>query len=352
MKAARYYGPGDVRIEQVPDPHPPGKGEVMLQIHMGSLCGTDVSQFKQATLVPLTEAHPVSGHVGPVILGHEVVGTVVEKGPDVVDLALGDRVVPGAGMWCGTCPRCQEGRSNICERSYLLGIHADGGLAQLAKFPAKMCIPVPAACSDEAAAIAQPCAVALHALRRAGISSGQTIALFGIGGIGSLLLAALLMQERACRIVAIDVDPARLATAAALGAIAQIDARMSDVVRAVGHWTSGRGVDVAIEASGLPETMGQALSVVRKGGKLLQIGIPSRPVPLIMEEAVVGEKEIVTTNGQICGVDLPAALHLLTTTDLLARVGFCVIALERLVDDGLVPLVEQRAGGKVIVTIV
>ncbi len=351
MQAARYYGPGDVRIEQVPDPRPPGTGEVVLQIHLGALCGTDASQFKETTMVPLAAPHPVSGHVGPVILGHEVVGTIVEKGPEVVDLALGERVVPGAGRWCGTCPRCQEGRSNICERSYLFGIHADGGLAQFATFPAKMCIPVPAACPDEAAVLAQPCAVALHALRRAAISPGQTVALFGVGGMGSLLLAALTVQERAAGLIALDVDPARLALATVLGATEVIDAHASDPVQAIQQVTAGRGVDVAIEASGRPEAIAQALTVVRNGGKLLQVGIPGRPVSLMLDAAVLGEKEIVTTNGHVCGIDLPAALHLLATTALASRLGSRVIPLSHLVNEGLVPLVEQRAGGKVVINI-
>src|SRR2546427_7667795 len=134
MKAAVYYGPGDVRIEDVREPEPPGPAEVVIQVKMGSLCGTDASQYKAATMVPLDGPHRVSGHSGPVILGHEVVGVVVARGSEVTHLEIGQRVVPGAGWWCGECPRCKEGRINICENYYLYGIHANGGLAEFARF--------------------------------------------------------------------------------------------------------------------------------------------------------------------------------------------------------------------------
>src|SRR5215472_204351 len=194
MKAAVYYGPGDVRIEGVREPGPPGPEEVVLRVKMGSLCGTDASQYKAATMVPLHGPHRSSGHAGPVILGHEVVGVVVARGSGVTHLEIGQRVVAGAGWWCGVCPRCQEGRINICENYFLYGIHTNGGLAEFATFPAQMCLPVPADCADEAAAIAQPCAVALQAQA----AGGQNV-------------------------IVIDVEPGRLAVAKQLGAITQID---------------------------------------------------------------------------------------------------------------------------------
>ncbi len=352
MKAAVYFGPGEVEIKQVPEPGPPGPDEVVIRVRMGSLCGTDASQFKAATMVPLAHPHPASGHMGPVILGHEVVGTVIEKGRKVAHLEVGDRVVPGAGMWCGACLQCREGRTNICQRYYLFGIHADGGLAELARVPAKMCIPVPGGCSDEAAAMGQPCAVALHALHRGGIKPGQTIALFGVGSIGSLLLAVMQAQaEDSQCVIAVDLGPARLDAARMLGASYRIDARSDDPVAAIRELTDGEGVDVAIDATGMPETIAQALAAVRRGGRLLQVGIPIHPASLAMDQAVQHEKDVVTTNGQVCGVDLPRALDLLAATDLAARIGYRVIALDALVQEGLVPLAEHRAVAKILVDI-
>ncbi len=352
MKAAVYYGPGDVRIEGVREPGPPGPEEVVLQVKMGSLCGTDASQYKAATMVPLHSPHRSSGYSGPVILGHEVVGIVVARGSGATHLEIGQRVVPGAGWWCGVCPRCQEGRINICEHYYLYGIHTNGGLAEFAVFPAQMCIPVPVGCTDEAAAIAQPCAVALHALSRGNIAAGQTIVLFGVGSIGSLLLATLQAQAAGGQnVIVVDVEQGRLAVAKKLGATTQIDARLSDPVAAIDELTDGRGVDVAIDATGVPGTIAHALTSVRRGGRLLQVGIPITPVSLVLDTAVMQEKEIITANGQVCTVDLPQALELLSTTDLAQSIGYRVIGLDRLVEEGLVPLVEHRATAKVVVAI-
>ena len=119
-----------------------------------------------------------------------------------------------------------------------------------------MCIPVPVDCTDEAAAIGQPCAVALHALSRGGITVDQPIALFGVRSIGSLLLAAIQAQAAGVqRVIALDVEQGRLNTARGLGESYQIDARSLDPVAVIGELTSGHGVDVAIDGTGVPETI-------------------------------------------------------------------------------------------------
>src|SRR6266567_8271970 len=171
MKAAVYHGPLDVRVEEVPEPGPLGPDEALLAPLVGSLCGTDVTEYVAGPkMIPLHHAHSVSEHQGPVVLGHEFVGIVQAVGAAVTGLRVGQRVVPGAGTWCGTCPPCLAGRTNICERSALYGIHTHGGLAERVKVPARMCVAVPEACSNEAAALAQPCAGAIHAIGRSGIT--------------------------------------------------------------------------------------------------------------------------------------------------------------------------------------
>jgi (R,R)-butanediol dehydrogenase/meso-butanediol dehydrogenase/diacetyl reductase len=302
-------------------------------------------------MVPLHERHPVSGHLGPVILGHEVVGIVAATGEGVDDLSVGQRVVPGCGWWCGACPACRAGRINICQDYFVYGISANGGLAEWFNVPAKLCVPVPQACSTEAAAMAQPCAVALHALRRGEIREGQTIALFGVGGVGSLLLASLRAQQAAVSVLAVDVAAQRLAVARALHATAALDGETCDPVGAILEMTGGRGVDVAIEATGVPQTAARALSAVRRGGTLLQVGIPPDLTSLPLAQAVLQEKNLVTTNGQVTPVDLPRALSLLTETDLAARVGCRVIPLDDVVEGGLRPLAEHVAPAKVLVRI-
>ena len=137
-------------------------------------------------------------------LGHEFTGTVLAAGTDTGGLREGDRVVSGAGVSCGECGWCRAGRTNLCASYYTLGLQADGGLAELVCTPASICHRVPDACSDEAAAMAQPLAVALHAVARSGVGAGETVAVIGAGGIGALVIFAA--AARGARVIAIDVD--------------------------------------------------------------------------------------------------------------------------------------------------
>jgi len=354
MKAAVYHGRLDVRVEEVPEPGPPGPEDIVLAPLMGSLCGTDVTEFVMGPkMIPLHHAHPVSGHQGPVILGHEFMGIVMEVGSAVTGLQVGQRVAPGAGMWCGVCPLCLDGRTNICERAVLYGIHTHGGLAGRVTVPARMCLAVPESCSDEAAALAQPCAVAIHALGRIGIEPGQRVALFGVGGIGGFLLAALLARTQGdLSLIVVEVDERKRHFVERLGASASTFIITDELTEtAIWDLTAGRGVDLAIEASGSPTAVQQALAVVRKGGTLLQVGIPAGRVSLPLERLVPREVSIVSTNGMICDVDLPRALALLSQTDLATRITDRIISLERFVPDGLEPLALHEVLGKVLVHI-
>jgi (R,R)-butanediol dehydrogenase/meso-butanediol dehydrogenase/diacetyl reductase len=280
-------------------------------------------------------------------------GIVIEIGFAVADLHVGQRVVPGAGRWCGICPLCLAGRTNICERAVLYGIHTHGGLAEQVKVPASMCSAVPEACSNEAAALAQPCAVAMHALDRVGIEPGQRVALYGIGGTGGFLLAALLAETQGdLSLIVVEVDERKRHFVERLGA-PDSTFIITDELTETAIWdlTAGRGVDLVIEASGSPTAVQQALAAVGKGGMLLQVGIPTGRVSLPLGQVVPREVSIVTTNGMICDLDLPKALTLLSQTDLATQIIDRIISLERLVPDGLEPLALHEVLGKVLVQI-
>src|ERR1700742_4580137 len=229
MRAAVYHGAGDVRIEAATDPGDPGPGEVLIAPSMAAICGTDASEYAHGPhMIPLHERHPGSGHVGPLILGHESVGRVEALGDGVDGLSVGDRVVSGAGVSCGQCAWCQAGRTNLCATYYTLGLSAPGGLADRVISPASILVGVPDAVDDVGAAMAQPLAVAIHALDRGGVGPGLTVAVLGIGGIGGFLIGGAGPREPA-KLIAVDVDPAKLALASALGASETIDARGADV---------------------------------------------------------------------------------------------------------------------------
>lgn len=349
MKAAIYHGRRDLRIESVPEPARPGPDEVLLEVLRGAICGTDVSEYLHGPFfVPLAQRHPASGHLGPTILGHEFVGRVVEVGAAVDGIAVGQRVVPGAGMWCGQCESCRAGRTNLCARYYTLGLNTHGGLAERVAVPARMCRPVPERCGDDAAAMAQPLAVALHAVRRSGAAPGQSVALMGVGGIGTFMLAAARAQGLA-PITVIDIDDERLAKAARLGATHLVHARREDPLGRIRELTDGAGVHVFLEASGAPHGPALALDAVRQGGQVLLVGLQDEPRALDLRRMVLREVNVATTVAHVCDVDLPEALNILAETDLVSAALDRVIPLDGLVGEGLLAMAEGRAKGKIVV---
>jgi (R,R)-butanediol dehydrogenase/meso-butanediol dehydrogenase/diacetyl reductase len=349
MKAAVYHGAGDVRIESVPDPGPPGPGELLIEVTRSGICGSDAGEFQHGPRqVPLHTRHPHSGHVGPMVLGHEFAGRVIGVGPDVAGFEAGQRVACGAGISCGACEWCRHGRTNLCARYHTIGLQVDGGLAELVRAPAGICTPVPDECTDDAAAMAQPLAVALHALDRAGINSGSTLAVIGVGGIGSFIAGAA-ARRGVADLLAIDVDHHRLEAARRLGARVAIDAGTGVVAEAVRAETGGEGVEAVIEASGTAEGLSEALRIVRRGGRLVVVGLQDVPRAVDLFDLSLREVDLIGTVAHVCRTDLPAAVDMLATTPLASLVLDRVIPFDRLVPDGILALTEHRARGKILV---
>ena len=348
MRAARYYGSGDVRIESVPVPAP-GPGEVLVRVLRSGICGTDASEYLHGPImVPVTSRHPNSGHQGPMTIGHEFVGTVVEAGPGAED-SLGRRVATGAGVSCGTCRWCRRGRTNLCAAYWTLGLNADGGMAEYAVIPVSTCVAVPLGCSDDSAGLAQPLAVGLHAARRAGVRRGDTVVLIGAGAIGCFILCGL-TNHRPERIIVLDVDQGRLATAKRLGATETRDVSCrEDPVELVRELTDGTGADVVVEATGTDGAAQHALRMAARGGRVLSVGLPDGPQSIALAEATLREVDLATTVAHVCAEDVPEALRLLADGSLVELTLDRVIGLDALVPEGLEALVRRRLRGKVLV---
>jgi threonine dehydrogenase-like Zn-dependent dehydrogenase len=338
MKAAVYHGPGEIRIESIDDPNRARDGELVIEVARAAICGTDSSEWAHGPLL----ARP------PVVLGHEFVGRVVDVGAQTTDFSVGDRVVSGAGISCGECEWCRAGRTNLCAEYRTIGLHVDGGLAEYVRSPGFVCRHVPDGVSDEAASLAQPLAVALHAVRRSGLQSGQACAVIGVGGIGAFIVAAAAARG-ASPLIALDIDDARLETARALGAHVSVNVRERSLADAILEHTAGDGAHVVIEASGTAGGPAAALAAARRGGRVLIVGLQAAPRELDLFSFTVREVDLVTTLAHVCDVDLPDALALLDATELAEVVIDRVIALDDLVDDGIRPLAEGSATGKIVV---
>jgi len=340
VKAAVFHGPRDVRIENVSDPERPAAHEVVLEVTRAAICGTDSSEWDHG---------PILCRPG-VVLGHEFVGRVTDLGNEVDGLRAGDRVVSGAGISCGRCAWCLRGRTNLCAEYRTLGLQVDGGLADFVTSPASICRPVPEACDDDAAAMAQPLAVALHALSRVAQRADDAVAVIGAGGIGSFIVAGASHAAVDGRVVAIDVDASRLTTASALGATETADAAGRDLSELLLELSDGVGFDVVIEASGNPQAPAGAIAGARRGGRVLLVGLHGAPREIDLTRMILREVDVFTTVAHVCDSDLPAALELLATSDVAAVTAGPRIPLEALVEEGLRPLAERRAAGKILVT--
>ncbi|MEW2503358.1 MULTISPECIES: zinc-binding dehydrogenase [unclassified Amycolatopsis] len=344
MRAAVYHGRQDVRIEEVPLPRL-RDGEVLVAVRRSGICGSDATEWAAGPkMVPLTRRHPGSGHLGPMIIGHEFVGEIVDGGEG---FAAGDLVAAGAGVSCGQCDRCGEGRTNLCRRYYTLGLNAPGGLAEYVAAPAGMLRPIPAGVSLDHAGLAQPLAVGLHAARRAGVRPGDSVVVIGAGAIGSFVLAGLRHLDDA-DVTVVDFAGDKLDRAARLGATRTVDAA-GDVVEAVRELTGGRGADVVIEASGAPGQFENALRMVTDGGRILAVGLPKQAPVVDLFGLVLREITVESTVAHVCGADLVPALEILSAGVLGAELLDSVIGLDELTDRGLARLAAGGVDGKVLI---
>ncbi|MFF2082891.1 zinc-binding dehydrogenase [Nocardia sp. NPDC058176] len=314
MQAAVYHGPRDIRLEEVDVPTP-GAGEALVRVLRSGICGTDASEWTAGPKTfPVQRRHPHSGHLGPIIPGHEFVGEIVEADPDS-RFATGSLVACGAGVWCGRCRRCGEGRTNQCTQYRTLGLNVHGGMAEFVAAPTKTLRPLPTGLALDHAGLAQPLSVGIHAARRSGARAGDNVVIIGAGAIGSFVLAGL-RHLGEFDITVIDFPGSRLDRAQRLGAdrtLTPSESIGADVADAL----DGRKPDVVIEASGAPGQLAAALEMVIDGGRVQAVGIPKDKPALDMHSMIFREITLDTTLAHVCDTDLPAALHILAADPLL-----------------------------------
>jgi L-iditol 2-dehydrogenase len=267
MQAQVLHAVGDMRFETVPQPQP-GPGQVLVRVAFCGVCGSDIPR----TFVK-------GAYRFPIIIGHEFAGVIERCGPSVAGWAPGDRVAVFPLLWCGRCPACEQGQYVQCTGYDYLGSRSDGAFAEFIVAPQQNLVAAPAGVSLAAAAMTEPAAVALHAVRRAGAVVGQTVAIFGAGPIG-LMTAQWARIMGAARVMLFDIVPEKLAQARALGFPLAFDSRQVDPVQVVERETAGLGAQVCIEAAGVPPTTLQALAATRRGGRVVLLGNPAADVTL------------------------------------------------------------------------
>ena len=301
MLAVLWHARVDVRVEEVPPPAPPGPGELQLRVRWCGICGTDLEEWLSGPVfIPADVPHPLTGARAPLVLGHEFAGVVVAAGAGVTGPLPGQRVAVDTIVSCGDCHWCQRGQVTRCPDLGALGLHGDGGLAELCNAPARMCLPVPDSVADDEAALAEPLAVAVRALRRGGLQPGERVAIVGLGAVGLMALQAAIAFG-ADSVAVVEPLPERRALAMRLGADRHVTAGEAAVVAA----------DVAIECAGTPEAIETAIRALRAGGRAVVLGIGTRPAAVPPLDLVVGEKSIIGSLSHVWDSDFRIALGLL-----------------------------------------
>ncbi|SIJ30624.1 theronine dehydrogenase-like Zn-dependent dehydrogenase [Mycobacteroides abscessus subsp. bolletii] len=345
MTAAVYYGPHDIRIENVPVPTPIDD-QVLVRVLRSGICGTDATEWVAGPKTfPVTHRHPNSGHLGPLIPGHEFVGEVTVADSNS-GFSVGDLVASGAGVWCGHCQRCLQGRTNLCLNYTTLGLNVNGGMAEYVAVPTQSLRRIPNGMALDHAGLAQPLAVGIHAARRSGARTGDRVAIIGAGAIGSFVLAGL--QHLAdVEVTVIDFPGPRLERAMRLGAahtLVPTQNITSDVMAAL----DGHRPDVVIEASGAPGQLPTAIEMVADGGRVLAVGIPKTKPEIDVHSLVFREITIDSTLAHVCDADLPTALDVLADGQLGAELAERPVPLHQL-GPSLDRLSSGGVDGKVLI---
>jgi L-iditol 2-dehydrogenase len=268
MQALVLHAVGDLRLDSVPTPVPQ-PDQVRVHIGFCGVCGSDMPRiFSKGT------------YRFPTICGHEFAGTIDQVGQGVQGWSAGDRVAVFPLLWCGKCAACERGQYVQCSDYDYLGSRRDGGFAEFVCAPVRNLVRVPADVSLDEAAMTEPAAVALHALRRAGGDLvGQTVAIFGAGPIG-LMVAQWARSMGAGRVVLFDIAADKLKLARAMGFAHSFDSREQDPVTRLAALTGGQGAYVALDAAGVPATLLQACAAASRGGRVVLLGNPSGDVTL------------------------------------------------------------------------
>ena len=254
VRAAVYYGPNDIRAEDVPRPEI-GPGELLVKVAGCGLCGSDIVKIRYETVKP------------PAVFGHEVVGEVAEVGAGVAGFTIGDRVVVAHHVPCYACHYCQHQSYSMCRIFKASNIYP-GGFAEYVRVPGRNVMHsvfhIPSHLSYEAASFTEPIACCLRAIKRSRTQPLDSMLVVGLGSIG--LLMVQLARLYGCRAFGVDVVPERVQMAQEMGAEQAWDASSTSVCQLLGEATEGRGADVVMLTAGTTQSLAQALELVRDGG--------------------------------------------------------------------------------------
>ncbi|MQL52283.1 alcohol dehydrogenase catalytic domain-containing protein [Desulfofundulus thermobenzoicus] len=291
MLALRFYGPGDIMIQNVEKPVC-APGEVLVKVAYAGICGSDLHVYRKGMFVTST----------PVTMGHEFAGVVVEVGEGVAAVSPGDHVIGDPRVSCGSCQWCRRGLDNLCPDLGFIGEVSPGCFAEYIVISPEKLLVVPPDLDLRLAALVEPLAVAWHVVQKAGLSANTSVGIVGAGPIGllTLILAGI---APAGGVTVVDISSSRLDVARKLGA--------DRVLSAFPHQSSDQ-VDVVVEAAGVKDTLWAAVKWLKPGGRLILAGLYEQKVELDFNEVIAKELSVAGSNAYDIA-DLRTAIELLSS---------------------------------------
>ncbi|HHY67697.1 2,3-butanediol dehydrogenase [Kyrpidia sp.] len=347
MKAARWHGPQDIRVENIEEPktHP---GTVKVKVEWAGICGSDLHEYLGGPIfIPRDNPHPLTNETAPIVMGHEFSGKVVEVDPTVTSFQVGDRVCIEPIYACGKCFSCRRGHYNLCVH---LGFHGlsggGGGFSEFTVVPEYMVHKLPDNMTFEQGALVEPAAVALHAVRQSRLKAGDKVAVFGAGPIGLLVIQAAKLAG-ASQIFAVEISEQRQAFALSVGAAHVIDPSQTDAVQEIQQVTGG-GVDIAFEVTGVPAVLTQAINSTALNGETVIVSIWEKPAEIHPNDLVLGER---TVMGILAYRHIfPEVIQLIANKQFKAEELITKkISLDQIVKEGFEALVKQKSQVKIVV---
>lgn len=302
VKAVYINKPGEIETRWVDYPEKK-ENEVLIKVNAAGICGSDIGAFRGTN--PLVTY--------PRIIGHEVIGIVIKQGKGMPkNIKEGDRVIVDPYIYCGHCYPCSVGRTNCCEHLKVIGVHIDGAMQEVVAHPAHLIHKIPDNVPSEMAPLAEPLTIALHALHRAKLSSGEHIAIIGAGAIG--LMAALSALRYQAIPILIDIVDERLQYAKTLGVEHVINASKTSVVETIKAVTHGTMAQVVVEASGANSAIRETLDLASFAGRIAFTGWPKQETSLPTN--LITFKELDLRGSRTSAGEFQEALQLLSTLDI------------------------------------
>lgn len=271
-------GRGAVYRTDIPIPRI-GDDEVLMKVHASAICGTDLhiygwNEWAAARMKNL-----------PIVFGHETAGEIVEVGKNVTGWQVGDRISVETHIPCGRCFQCENGRQHICENMKLFGVTEPGAFAEYAPVPKECIVRLADGVPYEMGAMLEAMGAGVHGVEKAEVR-GKTVLVSGCGPIGLMVTGACKVHG-AKRIIACDILPEKLKLAEAMGADVTVNSGETDIVRAVRRETGGAGADAAIDITGSGRAIVAGLRSLRKGGRMVSVGLPNGEIPINLTEDII-----------------------------------------------------------------